>query len=134
MVIGRVRLMSSRSKSLRIIAAPAAGILVWLPINLATAWLDRPGNDAWTLWYWIGYPALLLFSLFAGYRFGGGIRGPVSILASYIAALFLVPHTGNLLPFELLIMGMFAIPAAVAEGIGALLGRGSKARQGESIR
>jgi len=97
------------------------GAVVWLPLIAANSALNRPANDAWTLWYWIGYPLLLLLSLGVGYWTGKAtwFHGLLAVVGSYVAALILVPQTGNLLPFELLWMGILAIPAALLERTGA---------------
>lgn len=98
-----------------------AGAVVWLPLISANSVLNRPPNDAWTLWYWIGYPLLLLLSLGVGYWTGKApwFHGLLAVAGSYVAALILVPHTGNLLPFELLWMAILAVPAALLERAGA---------------
>src|SRR5476651_293125 len=124
--------MTARYKLASYLAAFGLGAILWVPFRIATVRLGWPGNDAWILWFWIGYPLLLLSSLFAGYKLGTGVRGPIAILGSYIAALFLIPHTGNLLPFELVFMGVLSVPAAIAELIGGRFHRHRVSNTGTS--
>ena len=92
----------------------AMGVVVWLPLNALNEVLGNPPNDAWSIWYWIGYPAILVVAAVLGYLAPGEVwrNGPAAVFASYVAALYLVPQTGNLLPFELLWMGFLSVLAA----------------------
>lgn len=104
--------------------AVMVGALVWLPLIAINKALGHPGNDAWTLWYWAGYPALLVYLFGIGFRRGAHSwsHGSLAVFSSYLTALLLVAQTGNLLPFELLVMGVMSVPAILAERIGARFG------------
>jgi hypothetical protein len=111
--------ITSRFKALLI--ATALGIVVWLPLNAINQEIGKPPNDAWSLWYWIAYPLILVTAIGLGYWVPrkSWLSGPTAIFASYVAALFLVPQTGNMLPFELLWMAILAVPAAWLGKVGA---------------
>lgn len=108
--------IKATSPALSWLISITTGIIVWLPLNAINEGLGNPPNDAWSLWYWIGYPVILLMAALLGYFVPNGVwrNGPVAVFASYVAALYLVPQTGNLLPFELLWMGLLSAPAAWA--------------------
>ena len=97
------------------------GISIWLPLIVCNEFIGNAPNDAWTLWNWVAYPLILLFSCGFGFLVPtvGWALGPFAILASYIAALFVVPQTGNLLPFEVFWMAMLCVPAALLGRFGA---------------
>lgn len=99
----------------------AFGVIVWFPLNVLNQVLGKSPNDAWTLWYWIGYPMILSTTAALGYwaQNKTWLIGPVAVFASYIAALFFVPQSGNMLPFEVLWMAILSAPAAWAGKIGA---------------
>lgn len=116
------------TKSGRVLLWVVVGSFVWVPLILANNALGRPSNSAWSLWYWVGYPVFLAFAFVSGHRTGRA-SWPDSILlmsASYVTALIFVEHTGNLLPFELLLMTILTIPLYFAERSGGNL-RGSDA-------
>jgi hypothetical protein len=101
--------------------ATVLGVAIWLPLNAINQAIGKPPNDAWSLWYWVGYPLILLSTAILGYWSQNKIWliGPIAVFASYIAALFLVSQTGNMLPFELLWMAILSAPAAWAGKVGA---------------
>jgi hypothetical protein len=104
-----------------LLIAATFGIVVWFPLNALNHAMGKSPNDAWSLWYWIGYPMILLTTAALGYwaQNKTWLMGPIAVFASYIAALFLVPQTGNMLPFELLWMAILSAPAAWAGKVGA---------------
>jgi hypothetical protein len=103
------------------------GVAVWIPLFVVETLRHHPGH-LWSMWYWVGYPMLLFGVFFIGYRTKQGlwVYGPVSLLSSYITALLLIPNTGNLLPFELLIIALFSVPAILLAKMGARLSSEAK--------
>jgi hypothetical protein len=114
-----------------VIALSAA---IWIPLNAICSALGWQPNDAWSLWYLVGYPFILLLLFGIGYRnrSSSSILACASIVASYASALYLVPHTGTLFPFEVLVMCALAIPAALASRMGARLGNAKLAKRPNS--
>jgi hypothetical protein len=119
---GECTMMWTDRKSL--VVSVMAGALLWIPLIAVNKALGNPDNDAWTLWYWVGYPALLALLFGIGFRRGvhSWRNGLAAMFSSYLTALLLVAHTGNLLPFEVLVMGAMSLPAIIVERIGARLG------------
>lgn len=126
----RAMMWTNRRASL---ASAVVGALVWVPLIATNRALGHPGNEAWTLWYWLGYPALLAFLFGIGTRLKvySWSRGLIAVFSSYLTALLLVAHTGGLLPFEILAMGVLSVPAILAERMGAKFG--AQARGDSSV-
>jgi hypothetical protein len=101
------------------------GALVWAPLVLVNRLVGAAPNDAWTLWYWTAYPAILVGAWYLGHRIRSAAWrfGASAVAASYVAALVVVPQSGSLLPFELLLMGVLAVGAAL---VGSLGGRSNR--------
>ena len=94
------------------------GAALWVPVigaaNLVVA-------SPYTVWYFGAYPTMII-AAFAVSRWHPGRPWLISttmVFSSYAAALFLVPGTGNLLPFELIIMALLSVPPALVHKKGA---------------
>ena len=84
------------------------------------------GNvKTFNVWLWVMYPALLVLVALIGYRnpHRAWRYGVFAVFASYLGALIVVPGVGNLLPFELLLHGALAVPAAIVGQFAAGLKR-----------
>jgi hypothetical protein len=91
------------------------GGLVWAVLVPINHMFGRGANAAWTLWYFVAYPIILVGAWYLGLRVRSAawVLGPIAIASSYFVALFVVEQTGSLLPFELMLMAGLAIPAAL---------------------
>lgn len=113
-------------RSLLVFSASALiGAVVWGP---AIA-LSRLGvADAWTIWNVAGYPAMLVtaFLLCRWHAVSALLLAFIMNTATYLVPLKSIPNVGNLLPFEILIMIVLAIPLAIAARLGGRRSRASK--------
>lgn len=113
-------------RSLLVYSASALiGAFVWVPA-IALSWLGVA--DAFTIWNVAGYPAMLVaaFLLCRWHAVSAVLLALIMNTATYLVPLKFVPHTGNLLPFEILMMIVLVIPLAIAARLGGRHSRASK--------
>lgn len=116
-----------------LLVAFVVGVAVWGPAYAITAILGQAVNEAWTWWYVIGLPIICALGWICGRRALSryALIGVVAIAASYVTALLCIPHTGNLLPFELIWMAVLAGIVTVVAALGKRT-RGLATAQGNS--
>ena len=89
------------------------GAVVWLPV-FGAASLGVASHNA--LWYFAAYPLMIAaaFLISRWHRGRPWLLAAAMVFASYVTALVFVPGTGNLLPFELVIMAVLTVLPALA--------------------
>lgn len=99
-------------------ASILVGVIVWAPIKWLTG-LGIASIDA--LWYAGAYPLMIgaCFFISRWHPKRTWVLAFAMIFASYFTALAIVPGTGNLLPFEIALMLILTVPAALASRLGA---------------
>lgn len=106
-----------------------AVLLYWLHFQLGYS--SRQYMEFWLKFI---YPFFLFCSLLLGLGGPGSPwRLPVWMMVSfYGATLFMLPGTGELLPFEILVLALLTIPGIVVSYIGAYLGKRRSHQRGQS--
>ena len=104
-----------------LVTSALIGAILWLPFFAAEAILQS--GRLWSMWFWLGYPALLVCMFFVGYRSkqASWLDALVALASSYLIAILVIPGTGNMLPFEIALVLLLVIPAAVAVRMGRRL-------------
>ena len=94
------------------------GAALWLPV-FGLAGLGFGSLNG--LWYGGAYPLMMGAAFFVSrwHSRKPWLLAASMLLASYITALIVVPGTGNLLPFEVVIMAVLTVPLAFAAKSGA---------------
>jgi hypothetical protein len=107
--------------ALTTIGALIFGMVIWGPPIAINLLIGGTPNNAWTLWYVFGYPAILLVAWMLGRRTQNGAWrfGAIAVASSYVSALVFVPQTGSLLPFEIVWMSVLATFAAISGAFGS---------------
>src|SRR5512146_1803019 len=98
---------------LALVVSAVLGVMVWVPIE----WLSGLGvGSIDALWYLGAYPLMIgaCFVISRWHLRRTWVIAFTMIFASYFTALAIVPGTGNLLPFEILIMLFLTVPPALS--------------------